>query len=60
METILIVDDSKESRTLLSLILKKEGFNLLEANDGSQVPAICRQQQPDLILLDILMPGMDG
>lgn len=60
METILIVDDSKESRALLSLILQKEGFHLLEAGDGSQVPTICQQQQPDLILLDILMPGKDG
>lgn len=60
MKKILIVDDNPESRVLLSLILKKEGFHLYEAEDGNQVQAICRLEQPDLILLDILMPGKDG
>jgi sigma-B regulation protein RsbU (phosphoserine phosphatase) len=60
VEKILIVDDSHDSRALLSLILKKEGFIPREVTDGSLVPAACRQELPDLILLDILMPGKDG
>lgn len=60
METILIVDDSKESRLLLATILKKEGFILQEAVGGASAATICMKKPPDLILLDIVMPGKDG
>jgi sigma-B regulation protein RsbU (phosphoserine phosphatase) len=60
METILIVDDSEDSRRLLSAFLKREGFQLQEAADGANVLEICREQQPDMILLDVVMPIKDG
>lgn len=60
MPTILIVDDSKDSRLLLTAILKREGFVLKEAADGIRVLAICTEEPPDLVLLDIVMPHKDG
>ena len=58
--TILIVDDSSDSRLLLSLILQKEGYDVLEVSDGEEALEKARKASPDLILLDILMPVMDG
>ena len=60
METILIVDDNLDSRLLLAVILRKEGFTLEEAADGASALQICREAPPDLILLDIVMPVKDG
>jgi two-component system cell cycle sensor histidine kinase/response regulator CckA len=57
---ILIVDDSRLSRQLLEAMLAPEAFILLTAASGEEALAMVAQQPPDLILLDILMPGMDG
>lgn len=59
-ETILIVDDSGDNRLLLSLILRKAGYDVIEAMDGKDALKMVSDQPPDLILLDIMMPGMDG
>lgn len=59
-EKILIVDDSKLNRTLLATILKKAGFETAEARDGEEGLPMAREFLPDLILLDIMMPGKDG
>jgi phosphoserine phosphatase RsbU/P len=59
-EKILIVDDSIANRKLLSAILKKEGYELLEAEDGEQAIEFASRELPDLILLDIMMPKIDG
>src|SRR5688572_18286056 len=57
---ILIVDDERHNRELLEVILKAEGFRVVLASSGADALAIAAQQPPDLILLDIMMPEMDG
>lgn len=57
---ILIVDDERDNRELLEIILTREGFLTLAAASGEEALAIVAQQPPDLILLDIMMPGMTG
>ena len=57
---ILVVDDKKELRTLLKQYLSQEGFNILTAKDGQDALFLARQEKPDLILLDIMMPEMGG
>ena len=57
---ILIVDDERPNRQLLEVMLKPEGFQLLTAASGEEALAIVAREPPDLVLLDIMMPGMDG
>jgi diguanylate cyclase len=57
---ILVVDDERDNRTVLDLILTWAGFVILTAGSGEEAFAIMAQQRPDLILLDVMMPGMDG
>jgi signal transduction histidine kinase len=57
---ILIVDDDRPNRQLLEVMLAPEGFLLFTAASGEEAIAAAAQQPPDLILLDITMPGMDG
>ena len=57
---ILIVDDERHNRQLLEVMLAPEGFQLSSASSGEEALTQVAQQPPDLILLDIMMPGMDG
>lgn len=59
-KTILIVDDEQPIVDILVYNLKKEGYNTLEANDGLTAVNIALSKKPDLILLDIMLPKMDG
>lgn len=59
-KTILVVDDEKAIRQLLKINLEKEGYNILEANEGAEAIRIVSEQKPNLILLDVMLPGMDG
>ncbi len=59
-QTILIVEDEKDIRDLLAFTLKREGFAVLEAADGNTAVTLAEDKKPDLILLDIMLPGMDG
>jgi len=59
-KTVLVVDDDPDLVTLLRLMLEQKGFNVVCAYDGLQVFAILAMQKPNLILLDIMMPEMDG
>ncbi len=59
-KTILIVDDEKPIVDILVYNLQKEGYNTLEANDGITAVDIALNNKPDLILLDIMLPKMDG
>ena len=59
-KTILVVDDEKPIIDILVYNLKKEGYNTLEATDGEMGFNIAVEQRPDLILLDVMLPKMDG
>lgn len=60
METILIVDDNKDLRFTLSEILKAQGYDVIAAGDGAKGLSQAKKQAPDLVLLDIRMPGIGG
>ena len=57
---ILIVDDSPTARMWQQLLLSHEQYTTFTAPDGAEGVRIARQERPDLILLDVSMPGMDG
>ena len=57
---VLIVDDEQSIIDILVYNLKKEGYNTIEANDGQTAVDVAIEQKPDLILLDIMLPKMDG
>ena len=59
-KTILVVDDEEDLLDLIEYNLKKEGFDVLKAEDGKEGIRMAREHRPDLILLDIMMPKMDG
>jgi DNA-binding response OmpR family regulator len=58
--TVLIADDDPEILTLLAKRLSKKGYKVLEASDGLQTLSVARAQRPDLVLLDVMMPGKNG
>jgi two-component system, OmpR family, response regulator len=60
MAKILIVDDDPHIRKLIRVILSDEGFTILEAEDGKDALSLLDSEKVDLIILDIMMPNMDG
>lgn len=60
MEKILIADDEQLMRQLVIDFLRPEGYEILEASDGKEALEIYDKEHPDLILLDVMMPGYDG
>ena len=60
MAKILIVDDEKDIADLISYNLEREGFTTIKALDGGKVLAVVKSQKPDLIILDLMLPGMNG
>ena len=59
-ETILIVEDEKDIVKMLDYNLKKEGYKTLVANDGEDALDMANTKLPDFILLDLMLPGVDG
>jgi len=57
---VLIVDDERRNAELLKVMLTPEGYVLLTATSGEDALGLLADEQPDLILLDVMMPGMDG
>lgn len=60
METILIVDDEKDIAQALEYNLAKEGFKILKAHDGHAALRSSREKAPNIIILDLMLPGMSG
>jgi DNA-binding response OmpR family regulator len=58
--TILIVDDEEDIRLVVQARLETAGFRVLVAGDGMKALEVIRRDPPDLILLDVMLPGMDG
>lgn len=58
--TILVVDDYSDNRTLLSAWLRTKGFKVVEAEDGKEGVMQANRAHPDLILMDLAMPELDG
>ena len=58
--TILLVEDFDDTRLMMKLWLVKEGYHVVEAESGEAAIRLARDQRPDLIIMDIMMPGMNG
>lgn len=58
--TVLIVDDSRTIRRVMGGMLRQSGYQTLEAEDGVQGIELARKHKPNLIFMDVMMPGMDG
>jgi len=58
--TVLMIEDDAEGARLMKLTLGPKGYRVLVASDGHQGLKMARANPPDLILLDLLLPGMDG
>ncbi len=57
---ILIVDDEMSIRELVAFNLQKEGYRIIQAQDGISAVSLAKNEKPDLIVLDLMLPGMDG
>lgn len=60
MDKIVIIDDEEDIRDILSYNLVKEGFTVFSAANGQEGIQICKDELPSLVVLDVMMPGMDG
>lgn len=60
MAKILVVDDDAHIRELIELFLKREGLDVYQAKDGEEALTMLDSMKPDLVIIDIMMPGMDG
>lgn len=58
--TILLADDHEDNRIALTAVLERDGYNALEAADGREAVEMVREHMPDLVLMDLAMPVMDG
>jgi pilus assembly protein CpaE len=59
-EKILVVDDDLDTLKLVGMMLERQGFNILAASNGQQALNLARSEKPDLIILDLMMPDIDG
>lgn len=58
--TVLVVEDDPRVRSLLRFVVNRGGFGLIEASDGESALRVVEEQRPDLVLLDMHLPGVDG
>ena len=57
---VLVVDDDAKTREVISLYLKRDGYRVIAAYDGNEALRLARESHPDLIVLDIMLPGPGG
>jgi type II secretory ATPase GspE/PulE/Tfp pilus assembly ATPase PilB-like protein/ActR/RegA family two-component response regulator len=60
VKRVLVVDDDRITRMLVKLLLEKEGYEVLEGENGRQALEIAHRERPDLLIVDLMMPAMDG
>lgn len=60
MKTVLLTDDNEDIVEIVKLVLANSGYNLIFAGDGIEAVDICLSQTPDLVLMDLRMPKMNG
>ena len=60
MKQIMIVDDEIAARTLIGITLERDGFTVIRAKNASEALQLVGEKKPDLIILDVMMPGMSG
>lgn len=60
MKTILLTEDNRDMVELIQLILRDSGYDLITASDGIEAVKVCLEHSPDLVLMDLNMPNMDG
>ena len=60
LRTILLVEDFDDTRLMMKLWLVKNGYRVLEAETGEEAISVARRELPDLIIMDVMMPGMNG
>jgi CheY-like chemotaxis protein len=60
MHTVLIIDDHRPFLEMMSQVIRREGYDVMEAMDGVEGLRLCRKQPPDVVVTDILMPEKDG
>lgn len=60
LRTILLVEDFDDTRLMMKLWLVKNGYRVLEAETGEEAISVAQRERPDLIIMDVMMPGMNG
>jgi len=60
IRSILLVEDDEDTRYVMRLELEQRGYHVVEAEDGEKAVELARRECPDIILMDISLPGMDG
>ena len=60
MKQVMIVDDEMAARTLIGITLERDGFTVIRAKNASEALQLISDKHPDLVILDVMMPGMSG
>ena len=59
-KNVMVVEDNEKNRKLVRVVLKAKGYNIIEAATGEEALNLLKNQKPDIILMDIQLPGIDG
>ncbi|MDO8141301.1 MAG: response regulator, partial [Candidatus Brocadiales bacterium] len=59
-KNVMVVEDNEKNRKLMRVVLKAKGYNISEAATGEEALNLLKNQKPDIILMDIQLPGVDG